>query len=346
VAAIRPEATPQKKGGFNKWGLRLGGTLIFVLILIYAVSTGKLDFSKIGDHLLHANWWLAGLSILLVFPFILMKSSRWRAILQSYGISLTPWQAWRIYAIGLGAGQFTPGQAGDVLKAWYLKGLGYPLSAALLSTLIDRLYDIAFLGIIALEGVLVFSQQFGSQLPIVLLLLAGATAAVVALSLRPVRERLIGLVMQRLSKGDSDPAAGGPGGDHKPDISSVLAGGQRALFTASLFTAFSFVISISRVWLCAAALGINLDVWQVIGVNSLTTVAALIPLSVGGLGTRDAVLVILLGLLGYATAEASVLAIALSTLILLLNITNVVVGYVVWLRSPDRIDSAEAAASA
>jgi len=95
-----------------------------------------------------------------------------------------------------------------------------------------------------------------------------------------------------------------------------------------LLTVASFATSIFRVWLLAAALGLFLGPLEVSGFVGLTTAAALVPVSVGGVGTRDAVAALALAQLGRPATEA----VALSSLILLLNATQAVIGWVVWLR--------------
>ena len=60
----------------------------------------------------------------------------------------------------------------------------------------------------------------------------------------------------------------------------------------------------------------------------LQTLAALI--SIGGVGTRDAVLVAFLDRYGYSGGQA----IAISFLILGLNLVNILPGFLFWLRDP------------
>jgi hypothetical protein len=90
----------------------------------------------------------------------------------------------------------------------------------------------------------------------------------------------------------------------------------------------SFAVSVFRVWLLAAAVGLMLGPLEVSGFVGLTTAAALVPVTVGGVGTRDAVAAVALAQLGRPATEA----VAISWLILLLNLSQVIIGWVVWLR--------------
>jgi hypothetical protein len=75
-------------------------------------------------------------------------------------------------------------------------------------------------------------------------------------------------------------------------------------------------------------LGLWLGPLEVSGYVGLTTAAALVPVTVGGIGTRDVVSALALQQLGY-TAEVGV---ALAALILLLNLSQALIGWVIWLR--------------
>jgi uncharacterized membrane protein YbhN (UPF0104 family) len=83
-------------------------------------------------------------------------------------------------------------------------------------------------------------------------------------------------------------------------------------------------------WLLFVALRIDLDLTYVIASTSLAGLAALLPISVGGIGTRDATLVILFAMTGHSREEA----VALSTLILALNALTWPVGFIAWLWRP------------
>jgi hypothetical protein len=67
---------------------------------------------------------------------------------------------------------------------------------------------------------------------------------------------------------------------------------------------------------------------EVSGYVGLTTAAALVPVTVGGVGTRDAISGLALTQLGFPLPSA----LAVSALILLLNLAQAVTGWLVWLR--------------
>jgi uncharacterized protein (TIRG00374 family) len=305
------------------WALRIAGTLLFAALLVVLDLRGTLPVTDILAALGRANLSLVAFSVALYAVFLVVKATRWR-ILSADMLMPVPWpDAWRIYAIGLAAGTFTPGQAGDALKAWYMQRKGYPLARALGGSVIDRLFDVAALAVLGLLGVAVYGQRFAGQTPVLFAWALLCIAAVVFIAWNRTRHWAVNLVKSRLSR-------------LMPTQSSVLSPRHSeawsfrpaTLWSAGLLTLASFVISIFRVWLLAAALGILLGPLEVSGYVGLTTAAALVPVTVGGVGTRDTVSALALSQLGRTPAEG----IALSALILLLNIAQAVIGWLVWLR--------------
>lgn len=301
------------------WALRVAGTLLFIALLIVLDVRGTLRIGDILSALAGANLVLVVLSVALYVPFLVVKAARWRLVSADMRMPMSWGEAWRIYAIGLAAGTFTPGQAGDAVKAWYMQRMGYSLARGLGGAALDRLFDVAVLAALGLLGVAVFGSQNALQTPLLLAWIGVCMLGLAFFTWERTRVWATGLVMSRLarfSKGQGSEGASGW---------SLQPG---TLLYAGLLTGASFATSIFRVWLLAGALGIWLGPLQVSGFVGLTTAAALVPVTVGGLGTRDAVAALAFTQLGLDPAQG----IAVSALILLLNLAQAVVGWVVWLK--------------
>lgn len=307
--------------------------LLVLALLIWFVLHLKLDPAKVLDNLAHANLFLVGLAVILVLPFIALKAWRWQTILSGLGINIPFPAAYRLYAVGLATGSFTPGQAGDAVKAWYLREHGYSLGRGLISIVLDRLFDVAILILLAASGLLFLGNDFAGELPALLVLLIGTLAALLILSIASLRDRLLNLAFKLfLRKKLSSNAA---------TFNENIAVEEKEVHTLNLLPVFGLslgasLLALGRIWLLAIALGINLNPLQVVAVSSLATVVSLLPFSVGGIGFRDVTLTVILGKIGYSTDQA----ISLSSFILLLNIVNLVAGYLIWFTRPDKNKSA------
>lgn len=311
---------PPSSTTLRAWLPRIVGTLLFVALLVFLDLRGALPVGKVLETISHANVWLVALSIAFYVPFLAVKAARWRMVSSDMGMPVRMPDAWPIYSIGLAAGTFTPGQAGDMLKGWYLQRLGYSLARGLGSSVLDRLFDVAGLAVLGLVGVAVYGHRFAGQTPALVALALACVGAVAFFAWGRTRNWAISFVSRRLRK-----LAGGRTGSGSSPAWSLA---PSTLVSAGLLTVGSFIFSVFRVWLLAASLGLFLGPLEVSGYVGLTTAAALVPVTVGGVGTRDAVSALALAQLGRPATEA----VALSSLILVLNLSQAVIGWLVWLR--------------
>lgn len=323
---MKNSGATNKKRFAVRWLVRLGGTAL----LLFFLWKLNLDPAKILDDLLHANGWLVAFAVILVFPFIAVKAWRWQIILKDLGMVVRFGPAYRLYAGGMAAGSFTPGQAGDAIKAWYLREMGYSLGTALVSIVLDRLFDVAVLLLLAAGGLLFLGTDFAGELPALLALLGGTLGAVVVLSVPRWRGRLINFALKIVLRNKARRQ-----GDTVLEAEETEA--EKRLRPVSFLPVFgatllASALALFRIWILALALDLNLNLLQVIAVSSLATAISLVPVSVGGIGARDVTLVGILGKLGYAYEKA----VSLSTLILLLTLVNLVAGYAIWATRPKK----------
>jgi uncharacterized protein (TIRG00374 family) len=308
-----------------RWGLRLLGPAL----LAYILWRNRDQLPLIWDTLRNLHWPPMLLAIVLMAPFVLLKGWRWKLILQDLGHD-APWSKLSFYyVLGIFLGAAMPGQAGDFLKAWYLKEDGCDLGAALLSTVIDRLFDMLIIGLLALSGIYIlwrFLPGVGLVVTLVGMLAAIAFFLSVLLS-RRWRDWLIDRVLRYLIPAAVRRILGEHGVRAYLDR-FFLSWRNVALGTA--VSLCSFAITFYRLWLCLPALGKTLPVGVFIPTMALMALGSL--LSVAGLGTRTAVLLAILSApaLGWSTAEI----LSLDALILFFSIENLIVGLPFYLLRP------------
>lgn len=306
------------------WVIRLLGVALFAGILM------SVDIPHILDYLSHANFWLVALSVLLVVPHLISKAGRWLVLLRSAGINIGLVEACRLYAIGQAAGFLTPGQAGDAVKAVYLRGAGFSLGRSLVTVVVDRLFDLLVVGGLALWGVFIFGHVQAGQTASIVFLVVVIAAVFLLLASRgwqgPVGRLAARLLPSRVLRG-RDPVQSLEG----------LALPPQALLWAGGITLISFIVSYFRSWLLFAALDVHVPLEQFLAATSIAGIAAILPVTVGGVGTRDAAFVVLFGMIG----QGEDLAVALSTLFLLHQITNWIIGFLAFMWKPGSVDTSE-----
>lgn len=289
--------------------------VLTVLALIALVLLLKIDLSETFSLLRRANLWLIALSVLGFIPFLLVKAWRWQIVLRDLGVSISFREAVRLYALGLGAGMITPGNVGDAVKAAYFRERGF--SQAVISVVLDRIWDVLILLLLAGSGIFLFSQIALAQW-LMLALLIGGTVAALIVTIHPRTQKILFQFFLRLRK-KQDARAYTPATLTPPQVLVQFA--ISVLATAIVY---------ARLFLVAAALGLFLAPLPFVAGMSLASIAQLIAIAPFGLGPREGILLLLAPSLGITAAQA----LALSALLFLLLLVNGIVGFVVWLFEP------------
>lgn len=306
---------------YVRWLLRLIGPILLAYFLLTS------DFSEIIAAFGSLDWWPLLLSLALFPAFIVVKAWRWNMLMRELNVEAPPLvQSMNLYMIGLFLGATTPGQSGDFVKGWYLRERGQPLAPVLFSILLDRLFDFVVMAILALLGLIVFIDVFPQALQLPALIVGGififGTPILMARGPRdwlmnrtlPIMSKRIRALIERWRDQFATLTL-------RPTLLAQLLG--LSLGSAS--------ITIYRIYLLFLALSLdNVPVLAVVSSTALIAILQALPISISGVGVRDAVLIVVLGLYGY-TEE---LAITLSALFLVINIEHIIVGFLISLRYP------------
>ena len=313
-----------------RWLTRLLGPAVLAYFLLTT------DLHRIAANLREVRWVPLSLSLVLFAGLVLAKTWRWRVLLQELGLAVpTLREACMLFMIGQFAGGATPGQTGDFVRAWYLRERGAPLSTALFSILIDRLLDFFLLAILSLFGIVAFLDIFpAAARPAILATTVGfaivVAVAVPALIARGPRRWL----MTRI--GGVAPRSVRERLERWQGLLDALEGRPRLVLILLLATLAATAVVMVRIWLLYRALDVVIPIGLLVSASALISILQTLPVSVMGVGVRDAVLIAVLTHTGY-TAER---ALALSALFLVLTLEQMLIGFFVSMRHPLGTDRA------
>ena len=297
------------------WLLRVSGLFILARLLRQVHLETVLELLR-GLH----TGWLLG-AVVITVPFFLVKSWRWRAILRGLGIEIPSRMALQMYGAGLFVGQITPGQLGEIIRAHFLWRRGYDGVLAAGSVVVDRALDLALLVGVALPGaVLVLGRGQGLLMYAVVV---GVAAALFVL--RPVQWwRVLSNWLHSFPSVERAAMR----------IDELLVTLGRAfrtpttIWAVALASVLALALNILRFYLLLLALGLTLPAGGFIFGVALANLVGLLPITVAGVGTRDAVLLLVFEQAGRPGEGA----IAFSLLILLLAYgLNLIWGFLAWL---------------
>ncbi|MCS6887394.1 lysylphosphatidylglycerol synthase transmembrane domain-containing protein [Chloroflexus sp.] len=304
------------------WLLRLIGPALLIGFLLTS-DLGLLWQIVQSADIVPIIWSLA-----LMPPFIIFKSWRWIQIMRAMNLSLDLPTACVLYTVGVFYGAVTPGQAGDLLKAVYLRERGQPVAPALLSVVLDRLCDLIIMVAFGVIGVFALGRLLPSrelQQAIVIAMGIGLVAVTVLLAARGPRSWLLTTVLPRIAPRLRARLDQWNEQMHSLTLTPKLV----AIVSAATVASVSFTFL--RLWLLYLALDLSaVPLLVVIGSSALISVLQALPISIGGVGVRDVVLVATLAAYGYSQEQA----LTLSVLFLLINVEHIIVGFIFSLWFP------------
>ncbi len=241
------------------------------------------DFQALASAFERAALWPLLLAVVLDAGVIHAKLVRWQSLLAACKFRVGTAEAYRAYLPSLFLGLATPGRVGDLVRIQYLKrdhGVRYPDGLAV--SVVDRLCDVYVLLAFVSLGVAHLTSALSAPLA------ATTWLAVIGVALAPLL-----LFIPRVA----EPAAtwlhsrvAGPEASDGPAVFFDALRSQmgRALVVPLATTVTAFLINYLQAWLVASALGLGLSFADVLAVVSLSSLLGLLPISVSGVGVREA----------------------------------------------------------
>lgn len=291
--------------------LQLVAGLAILGVIFYRLHrSGELGKLMEAVHTAVDNWPFLVLAIAGMGLSVFFCTARWGYLLQAQGVDLPFRRQGTLYLIGQFFSAFMLGATGgDVVKAYYVATETEHKRAEVIATVVvDRI-----VGLIALVALVVvvmlcrlpfFLAHAETRVAIVfnLALLGGVTVVLLAVFQRNIFERwsLFRKLEQNTSIGEV--------------LSRVYAAmrfclGKRGLLPKVLFLSFlNHMSMVTWTLYLAKAIGIRNGFIDMLTIIPLVNTVATIPITPGGLGTRESAAIFLLGTVGIPPSQAVTLS--------------------------------------
>ena len=295
-----------------RWLLKLLGPALLIVLVTNTDTDAIVSALKGVDPLrfLQATGcWVAIAAI---------KAWRWQLLLAGQSIPLPYTQALQWYLAGLFLGGISPGRLGELIKVSFVRDLGHPMGRALFSSVLDRLFDLIVLPLVVLAGMALYGAAFVSEMESVAIGLGLiALSALLLWRARRLLRRALSLPIRVLMPKEMQHEAKMSVDDFFEEFKTL---GLREWSLHGALTALCWIAYGGAAVLLTMGLGVEVSpLWTGVAVLC-AALAGLIPITVSGIGTRDAVLVAFFSRVGASNSAA----IALSTLLLGLNLVVIV----------------------
>ncbi|GAB4245953.1 MAG: lysylphosphatidylglycerol synthase transmembrane domain-containing protein [Acidobacteriota bacterium] len=282
-------------------------------LLRAAVSLGllgffflRMDWGRFLAILAQARWSLIAAAALLHWLTVVPSVLRWRAIVRSFGMRTPAGGLFRICMIGYFFNLLLPSAiGGDLARAYYLaKRERQGLTTALTTTAVDRLAGLSAMLLIALTANLLWPARIGSWSATPLLLgLTGGFALILFSLFHPWSHRLWERILGRF---------GMPGVMERFDrITEGLQTLRSNLGPVLLVIAASLAIQLTVIvalWLVARSVGVVGPFALFLVFIPLVNLSVAVPLTINGMGVREAMYYFLFSSLGVGMETAVTLS--------------------------------------
>lgn len=275
----------------NKW------RLIGIALLIWVLA--GVDWQSLGQVFGSLSLQVLLLSIplfLLSFP---VRTWRWIYILRIQKITIPLGQAFGLYTAGVYWGLITPGKLGELIKVYYLTSRGISTGKAAFSSILDRGVDVFFLLVLGVAAGLNVSGVLSwpwllLALTIIMLLFVFLFPSF-ALIIRKSTPLLTRIAL-RFKK---NPTLFLKEFDHEFQAFSPWR-----LLVVLWISLLSWAVYVVPLYWLGTLLEMDIPPFHLVACIILSSAVATLPISIGGLGTRDSFLILFLHRYGIAKEKA------------------------------------------
>lgn len=269
---------------------------IWISLIILSVLVQKIDVQQILNSLLLVNpvYLLVSLSLIPVFEFI--RCTKWQMILirLKYNTSRKNLLIDNLKSYPLNA--TTPSNIGDVVRVYYLYKRNIPRAEAAVSVISDRLFDIISTLLLGTLGffILPITSSNVIKISIIIILLS----IILCLYIKNFLVLLIKIVTTTLGKIFRNIFITQSEINHSSEIFVKILTHRRTFVQGILLGLFQWTILLIQSKIILLSLGYDQDMPSIAAVVSISWIAALVPVTISGLGVREGVGVYLFGLIG------------------------------------------------
>jgi uncharacterized protein (TIRG00374 family) len=271
-----------------------------VSAVLLAVVAVRIDFGRAVSRLSGSSWLWIVAAVLALVGSIVLGALRWRLFLVAAGVGASSADAVRANFIGMFTTNFLPSQiGGDVTRAWVVSKPGMR-TRSVTSVVIDRMTALACL---VLAAWLAVASEPGHA-PGALLGALGVAAVVVIVAWL-VTGLFVHYRKRDLTAGSS--RVGTWANEAQDAAGSCL---RRPVLTPAMLLGLPFQgLVMLAAWLVARSIGLRVPFSVLAATLPLVFIVSALPISIGGLGVREASYVVLLGRAGVTTTDAALLSV-------------------------------------
>jgi uncharacterized protein (TIRG00374 family) len=272
--------------------MRLRALLLIFSLLILAILLYYSDFFKVVSLLTKANVFYISLGFCLWFFGLVVRTERWKYLLSKAKIKLGFWQTARVYISGMFLSNITPLKAGDPLRSLLLKATcKKDISSSLPSVFVERIFDVVVTVLFSLAG-LFFFYSFSFWLAATVAVYATVFGIGIYILVSEKRTKKFFGKLSFLFKfvKIEKKVEGFSRGLHKAFIKYK----NRKIFLVTfIYSVLVWLIEGLILWISFLSIGIPINIAFSVTIVAFTTLIGVLTFLPGGLGSSEAVAILI-----------------------------------------------------
>lgn len=271
--------------------------LIGLALLAYIIY--KIGLINLYKTLITINLYYLFIAFIFSILAVLVLTFKWQMILRIQNINIGFLYAVKIYLIGLFYGTITPARAGSILRASYLKEkMNKSFGECVSSIILERGMDLIALFILATISCIVFSKHIFSWFPVIVVLLIMVSLCLIFVLKQNMNKFFLKLIYTFLIpdkfKEKTKEVYDGFYSNIPPFKKLILP------FIVTLIT-WGFIAF--PTFFITKSYSVNINFFYISLIFATSTVVSLIPITISGLGTREATMILLFSLFNVSAAK-------------------------------------------
>ena len=305
--------------------------IIGIVVLVYILFT--IDLPRVFTILRSTNIYYLIIAVLVNPVVILLLTIRWKYIIRIIGGDIKFRSCLLLRLKGVFLGNITPGRIGDLYRAKHLSEEGnLDLAKSFSSVIIDRILDIFALIFLNIVGLYLLMYIFEVKAFLIESILFSLLILICLFFI--VKKNLMRKLLRPLYKIFVPSDAKEKVVIHFYEFYNGLAKMKGKNYLLSfLVSIFVWIITYLGIYLLALSLDISVSLIFIIAMAPVASFLSALPISVGGLGTREAIYVFFLSSIDIEPEYAVALALMV---FIFLNLIYLPFGIATYLVSGDK----------
>jgi len=270
------------------------GILLFTYILL------SIDISQVFLEIKNINYYFLSTAFIFILFMLIVQTFKWYLIAVFQEIKISFKDAFNINLISNFYGFVTPSKIGGIVRAEYLKKYtdDKNIGKGLFNFSIDKMLDLSSIVLITIMFSFVFKNKI--NLPINLFIILFLTFAIlIGFFINKKRSKwALGFIYRKLIHGKMKTKA-------RITFESFYDNIPKKRFFIIFFgiNLISWIFIYLIHYFIGLSLGINLEMIHYLAIMPLGTIVSMIPISINGLGTREATLISLFSIFNISAAK-------------------------------------------